>query len=497
MKWVGLDIGTTSICGVVLDTEGGGLLASITRRNDADIPGSNPWERMQNPERIVVVVNAVLEELLLRHPDVQGIGITGQMHGIVYTDATGKHVSPLYTWQDQRGALPYSGSGVGDSLGVSDNGKRNSRDGVYDVNSGSNDDGDHRENGVNQHISTYAEQFSERIGYRVQPGYGLATHTANQALHLVPSTARYMCTIADYAAMRIGGGTIPRMDSSQAASMGAFSLDDGDFDREVLASAGLETAMLPEIVSGGTVVGQYRSSIPVYVAIGDNQASFLGAVANISDSVLVNIGTGGQVSIYTDSLMEIPGMETRPFPGGGYLLVGASLCGGKSYAMLERFFRDVIYTFTGENGLPLYERMNEIAESYGSTAADPGLTVDPRFLGTRNEAGPGAGGVISGITLDNWRTDALAFAFLDGMAEELRSYYAAVPKTMTTRIRRLIGSGNGVRLNRVLSQRLSARFGLPLELPPFEEEGAVGAALCAAVGAGCLPSFASAGQCLE
>ena len=39
--------------------------------------------------------------------DIAVIGITGQMHGIVYTDCNGMAISPLYTWQDGRGNLPY------------------------------------------------------------------------------------------------------------------------------------------------------------------------------------------------------------------------------------------------------------------------------------------------------------------------------------------------------------------------------------------------------
>lgn len=34
------------------------------------------------------------------------IGLTGQMHGILYIDEDGNCVSPLYTWQDGRGNLP-------------------------------------------------------------------------------------------------------------------------------------------------------------------------------------------------------------------------------------------------------------------------------------------------------------------------------------------------------------------------------------------------------
>ena len=74
--------------------------------------------------------------------------------------------------------------------------------------------------------------------------------------------------------------------------------------------------------------------IPVTVAIGDNQASFLGAAGSENNTLLVNMGTGGQISVLTDQYFETEGIEARPFLGGKYLLVGASLCGGKAYALL-------------------------------------------------------------------------------------------------------------------------------------------------------------------
>ena len=44
--------------------------------------------------------------------------------------------------------------------------------------------------------------------------------------------------------------------------------------------------------------------IPVFVPIGDNQASFLGSVANRHSQLAINVGTGGQVSAYSDKTGE-------------------------------------------------------------------------------------------------------------------------------------------------------------------------------------------------
>ena len=43
----------------------------------------------------------------------------------------------------------------------------------------------------------------------------------------------------------------------------------------------------------------------------------------------------------------------------------------------------------------------------------------------------------------------------------------------------MVGSGNGIRKNALLAQLVAERFSLPLLIPLYEEEAAVGAALCA------------------
>ena len=106
MKTLGIDIGTTTISAAVL--EDGQFLASETRANGAFIPSALTCAREQDVEKITQTALAVIETLFERYPDIHSIGVTGQMHGILYVDADGNAVSPLYTWQDARGSLPHS-----------------------------------------------------------------------------------------------------------------------------------------------------------------------------------------------------------------------------------------------------------------------------------------------------------------------------------------------------------------------------------------------------
>ncbi len=106
MKAMGIDIGTTTISGVVLDVEEKRVVEARTIQNSSFIATENEWERIQDVSVILKKAQELADELLNCCPDCKSIGLTGQMHGILYIDCRGECVSPLYTWQDGRGNLP-------------------------------------------------------------------------------------------------------------------------------------------------------------------------------------------------------------------------------------------------------------------------------------------------------------------------------------------------------------------------------------------------------
>ncbi|UQZ36672.1 hypothetical protein C2I18_25935 [Paenibacillus sp. PK3_47] len=452
MKFIGLDIGTTSITGLVYDLECRAVLHAVTEQNSSGLQGTGmEWEILQDPAIIIDIVEKILQKLLTFQPEIAGIGLTGQMHGILYIGQDGQHVSPLYTWQDGRAGL-------------------------------------HIRNSV-----SYAEELSERSGYRIAPGYGLATHYYNLQCGLVPGSTVHLCTIADYAAMKLTGSHVPQIDATQAAAIGGYSFSIGRFDPDALSKAGIDAAILPQVVPSGTMVGGSEQGIPVYASLGDNQASFLGSVPLPDESVLLNIGTGSQLSLLmADDTCRAEGMEARPYPGGGVLMVGAALSGGRSYALLENFFRQLIGAYNGKEPAEAYSLIAELMTAESECGGNSGLAVNTQFLGTRSD--PLARGSIEGISLDNFTPGKMAHAFLRGMIGELHGFYTEVTGSGIPAYKTLVGSGNALRANPVLCAKAQDTFGLPLMLSASQEEAAVGAALCAAVGAGRIGSFREAGQ---
>ena len=428
---IGLDIGTTSISAVAAEVSSGALLRSVTVPNDGILPSPDGVSRLQDPVRIVETALGLKESLAAEFSPVAAIGVTGQMHGILYLDRAGRAVSPLYTWQDGRGNLPY--------------GK-----------------------------STYAAHLSTRSCYPLASGFGLVTHFINREQSLVPSEAVTFCTIQDYIALLLARRKTPLLHASDAASFGCFDLEAHTFDRFAMEKLGFDNAFLPAVTAETAIIGQ-DGSIPVAAAIGDNQASVLGSLRENAD-ILVNIGTGSQVSAVVSAPVPFPAGAVRPYVDGKFLLAGSPLCGGRAYAMLHRFFARCAELFGGD-GRDIYTVMNDMA---AEQPEDHSLTVDTRFCGTRND--PALRGALSEISEDNFTPEQLTRGVLWGMTAELRGLYGEMP--LLSPATGLVGSGNAVRKNPVLRRYLEEQFNLPLKLPVHREEAAFGAAVFAAAAAG-------------
>lgn len=437
MRIIGVDIGTTTVSFVVLDTDSGELLECVNLPNTAAYPGKCDHERIQDPEKIVSLIRRGIARLSEKHAPIDAIGIDGQMHGMLYVNAQGQAVSPLYTWQDGHGELDAGGE-------------------------------------------TYAQQLSRMTGYRMATGYGLTTHFALSRLGRVPDGAAKLCTIADYAAMALTGRSEPVCHASNAASMGLFDAARGAWDREAMDRAGISIEILPEVITDFRIVGRNAQGLPVACAIGDNQASFIGSVSEPECSVLVNVGTGAQVSMAGRVRSAPAQCEMRPLEGSDMLLVGSSLCGGRAYALLHRFLLGCVRMAGGEAD-SLYAQMNDAAMSVIDEAQ---LRVNTRFCGSRRN--PQERASIENISDTNFDAAHLTAGFLWGMADELRAFYEEMTEAGARPARVMIGSGNGVRRNPALRHALRSRFGMEIRMPVHHEEAAYGAALsavCALCGA--------------
>lgn len=448
MNVIGLDIGTTTISAIVLDTETGRLVDSVTVANTSPIKSEYPWEHAQNADVILASIEGILADFKAKHSPIKAIGLDGQMHGMLYVNAEGKAASPLYTWQDKRGDLPCEGG-------------------------------------------TYVSVLAEKTGYPMASGYGLTTHYWHLMNNAVPADAVSLCSIADYVGMRLTGGAKPVVHISNAASMGLYSPALRKWDPEALQKAGIGEELLPRLTDKCEVIG-YADGIPVACAIGDNQASFIGSVKEPENSVLVNMGTGGQVSMMANVEGKLHLTELRPLNEGSSIAVGASLCGGRAYALLERFLYSCAQ-LSGYDGAPLYEAMNQCGLE--NLNIDNPMNVSTLFCGMR--AYPDKRAAIEDIDEHNFDVRHLISATLLGMAGELRQYYDEILAHGGKPATAMVGSGNGIRKNKALKQAFEQVFGLDLVIPAHNEEAAYGAALFGYTAAGFAASLSEAAGMIQ
>jgi len=438
---VGIDIGTTTISACVLDVDAKRQVEVYNIPNDFAAPTAEPGFAQQDADGIVAKAMDLLDHILASHTGVTSIGLTGQMHGIVYLDADGHAVSPLTTWQDKRGDRVYA-------------------------------DGE-----------TYCSHMTALTGERIATGYGFATCYYDSCNGLVPTDAVSFCSIMDYIGMRLTERTTPLLHSSVAASLGFFDVRTCAFKEDKLALLSLGTLVIPSVTDDYAVLGCYRD-IPVSVAIGDNQASFLGSVKVLDDSILVNIGTGSQISMVgegdPDAMPE--GLELRPLVKGKSLICGSALGGGAAYALLERFFRS--YTAAaGLQDVSQYEIMNRISEeAYVSGAPVP--TVHTTFFGTRNS--PAQKGGILDLDGSSFHPASLTLGVIRGICGELYDFFtdACVSGKHT-----VVASGGAVRKIKVLKYVIRDTFEMPVYFNTSKEEASVGAALFSTVAAKTVPSL--------
>lgn len=440
MKAIGIDIGTTTICGVVVDVETKELLTAKTLQNVSKLSSDDAYERIQDAEKILDICNKLLNEFLNEYKDVKSIGVTGQMHGILYLDKNGDAVSPLYTWQDQRGNLTYK-----------------------------------------KECMTYAEYLSKKSDMTMSSGFGLTTHFYNQENGLVPDDAVVFCTIPDFIVMKLSGNMTPKLHQSMAASLGLYDLENHDFDREIVKRSGIDISFLPEVLSEEKAIGHTKEGILLSPALGDNQASFLGAVSSDSN-LLVNVGTGSQISSRCDKVDKNVKAEYRPYIYNSYLVTGSPLCGGYAYALMKQFLERTLYlcckdssdhnVFFNEMRTSVYDVMNRAARSVYKDGKE--IVFDTRFNGTRENAE--ITGSISNITEATFSPEYFILGTLQGICNELYDYYSHFPESARTSLV-MTGSGNGIRLNPLLQEIFEEKFGMKLVIPAYSEEAAYGTAI--------------------
>lgn len=103
MRWLGIDLGTGSLKAAVVDDDGV-VLARATRgyRVDSPRPG---WAETDPADWLAAARSAAQEVLAAAGGTVDGVGFSGQMHGLVLADEAGRPLRPAILWADSRSSV--------------------------------------------------------------------------------------------------------------------------------------------------------------------------------------------------------------------------------------------------------------------------------------------------------------------------------------------------------------------------------------------------------
>jgi sedoheptulokinase len=445
---LGIDIGTTSISVMLYDIDRHAVVDVCSEASLAFVESAFAWQREQSCEKILMVLRRLLQRLAktVGGPlTPKSIAVTGQMHSFVLLNENKQPISNLITWQDER------------CLQIAPDGRS-----------------------WLQHFKNLIPAQTLR-GMSPASGYmGPTVYAMTKSGQLPPET-RYIVMMHDWIVSELSGRTgKPVTDYTFAQSSGLLLEQEKRWDVQLAESAGISPAWLPELASAGCLIAvasnpQYpiKSGTPIVAGLGDHQAAIFGSLNHPEDELFLNIGTGGQISAVTKKFAVIPGLETRIYLDDQWLLVGSSLCGGRAFALLKDFVRDIGERVFGKSleDRDLYQYLISLSEKPTT------LICNTCFAGSRyadNQSGS-----ITGITPDNFHIRDFASAVLDGIVRELYDFFAR----MGICRKKVIGSGNGFRCNSVLQKKAAEQFGLPLSVASFEEEACLGAARIAALSA--------------
>jgi xylulokinase len=458
---LGIDVGTTGSKALLIGTDGA-VKASATAEYPMFTP--QPLWAEQDPAHwwaaTVTSVRQVLEEGGVEPGEVAGVGLTGQMHGLVLLDAHGEVLRPCIMWNDQRTASQCAA--ITQKVGV--------------------------------------ERVLQLTGNPVLPGF-----TAPKLIWVrehEPEVYQRIATVLlpkDYVRYRLTGGFFGEVSDASGTSL--FDVGRRRWSDEMLEALGVLREWLPEVtespvVSARVSAGAARETgllegTPVVGGGGDQAAQAVGTGIVAEGVVSVTIGTSGVVFAASDTYRVEPEGRLHAFchavPGLWHLM-GVMLSAGGSF----RWYRDTLGEMervrAEESGQDAYDLLTEAAAK--APPGCEGLLFLPYLSGERTPyPDPNARGVFCGLTLRHNKAH-LTRAVLEGVTYGLRDSLELM-RALGLSIEQVRASGGGAR-SPLWRQILADVFDTEIVTVNVTEGAAYGAALLAGVGAGVYGSVAEA-----
>ena len=450
---IGIDVGTSSMKTLLID-ESGVVVGSVTEFYPFETP--KPLWSEQDPahwwKATCVSIKRVLEETRVESKDVAGVGLTGQMHGLVLLDKDNQVLRPCILWNDQRTAKQCA-----------------------DITA-----------------KVGAERVLELTGNPVLPGFTapkIAWVRENEPV-IFAKAERFLLP-KDYVRFLLSGEHFT--DVSDASGTSLLNVGQRDWSDEMCDALEIDRSFLPEVTE--STVASTRISAeaaaatgllegtPIAAGGGDQAAQAVGSGIVREGIVSATLGTSGVVFAHSDEYRVEPNGRLHAFchavPGKWHLM-GVMLSAAGSFDWYKNTFGGEEDRLAEENGSNVFDLLTEQAAA--APAGSEGLLFLPYLSGERTpHPDPNARGTFFGMTLRHGKghmTRSVLEGITYGMNDSLQ-----LMRNLGLEISEVRASGGGAKSDLWLQMQADI-YGSKVVTTNVTEGAAFGAAVLAGVASG-------------
>lgn len=452
MLYIGVDLGTSAVK-LLLMRENGEILRVLSKEYPLEFPA--PGWSQQNPEDWKKAVLEGIPELIrgFDGSQVAGIGVAGQMHGLVILDGEDRVIRPAILWNDGRTQeeTDYLNEAVG-----------------------------------KENLSRYTANIAF-AGFTAPKLLWLRKHEPENFEKI-----RRIMLPKDYVNYILTG--VHCTDYSDASGMLLLDVKNRRWSPEMLELCGVREDQMPKLFESyepvGTLLPQVAEALGlpkttvVAAGAGDNAAAAIGTGTIGEGNCNISLGTSGTIFISSDHFRVDPHNALHSFDhaDGGYHLMGCML----SAASCNKWFMEEILgteDFAGEQKKIAPEKLGRNT-----------VFFLPYLMGERSPLNDvNARGAFLGMSMDTGRAD-MTQAVLEGVAFAIRDSFE-VAKALGLDIKRSTVCGGGAK-SPLWKTILANVLNIELDSPVSEQGPGMGGAMLAMVAGGAYQTVAEACKAL-
>ena len=450
--YIGIDLGTSSIK-LMLVEEHGKIKNTVSKEYTISFP--HPGWCEQYPWDWWKACFSALRELLngIDKAAVAGIGVAGQMHGLVCLDENDAVIRPAILWND--GRTMEETNWLNTIVGK-------------------------------QKLSTLTANIAF-AGFTAPKLLWMKTHEPENFARIVK-----IMLPKDYINYMLTGAH--SCDYSDASGMLLLDVEHKCWSEEMLKICGISESQMPALHESFDTIGTLKpetavslglsQSVRVVAGAGDNAAAAIGT-GTVGDGMCnISLGTSGTIFISSEKFGVDPNNALHAFAhaDGNYHLMGCML----SAASCNKWLCEDI--------LRMADYADEQANITDERLGNNHVFFLPYLMGERSPINnTDARGTFVGLSLETARAD-LVQAVLEGVAFAMRDSFE-VARSLGIRIDRSKLCGGGAKSP--LWRKIFANvLNIPLDIPQTEEGPGYGAAMLAMVGCGAYENVESCARAL-